>query len=183
MHCESVHLFVDRAQGVRPDFQVTSANAAAIAQLCARLEGIPLAFELAASRAQMLTPAQILAHLERRFDFLISRRRDASARHRTLRAAIDWSYQLLAPELQRFFARLSLFRGGWDLEAAASIADCGLQIAEWTEDEGRQTTDGRMQTAADPSIVRRPPFPIRNPQCAIPNPIPWISSNSCASAR
>jgi len=107
---ESVQLFVDRAQGVRPDFQVTTHNAAAVAELCDRLEGIPLAIELAASRAQVLTPLQMLAQLENRFAFLVSRRRGADERHQTLRAAMEWSYQLLSPELQRFFARLSVFR-------------------------------------------------------------------------
>ena len=76
----SVQLFVDRAQAVRPDFQVTAANASAVAELCRRLEGIPLALELAAARIQVLTPAQMLLQLERRLDFLTSRRRDASAR-------------------------------------------------------------------------------------------------------
>jgi predicted ATPase/DNA-binding SARP family transcriptional activator len=126
MQCESVQLFVDRAQGVRPDFQVTKANAAAVASLCRHLEGIPLALELAAGRAQALTPAQMVAHLKRRFDFLVSRQRDADPRHRTLRAAIDSSYELLSPELQRFFAWLSVFRGGWTLEAAAAIGDLGV---------------------------------------------------------
>src|SRR5262249_2705883 len=107
--CASVQLFVDRAQAVRPDFQVTRQNAAAVAELCQRLEGIPLAIELAAARAQVLTPAQMLAQLTRRFDFLAGRRRDVAARHRTLRAALEWSYQLLAPELRRLFARLSVF--------------------------------------------------------------------------
>jgi predicted ATPase/DNA-binding SARP family transcriptional activator len=120
--CESVQLFVDRAQAARPDFQVTRANAGAVAELCRRLEGIPLAIELAAARALVMTPSQILARLEQRLDFLESRRRDAVSRHRSLRAAIEWSYQLLAPELQRFFARLSVFRGGWTLAAAAVCA-------------------------------------------------------------
>jgi predicted ATPase/DNA-binding SARP family transcriptional activator len=123
MQCPSVQLFVDRAQAVRADFQVTVRNAAAVAALCERLEGIPLAIELAASRALVLTPAQMLTHLERRFDFLVSRRRDAAARHRTLRAAIEWSYRLLSPELQRFFAGLSVFQGGWTLEAAEAVLD------------------------------------------------------------
>jgi predicted ATPase len=89
---ESVQLFVDRAQAVRPDFQVTSSNAPAVAELCSRLEGIPLAIELAAARAQVLTPAQMLTKLGQRFEFLVSRRRDTIPRHRTLRAAIEWSY-------------------------------------------------------------------------------------------
>lgn len=118
---ESVQLFVDRAQAVKPDFQVTAANAAALAELCDRLEGIPLAVELAAARAQLLTPAQMRAQLSRRFDFLVSRRRDVPERHRTLRGALDWSYQLLSPELQRIFAHLSVFRGGWSLEAAEAV--------------------------------------------------------------
>jgi predicted ATPase/DNA-binding SARP family transcriptional activator len=121
MRSESVQLFVDRAQGVRPDFQVTPGNAEALASLCRGLEGIPLALELAAARAQVLSPAQMVAHLSRRFDFLVNRQRTAAARHRTLRAAIDWSYHLLTPELQRFFARLSVFRGGWTAEAAQSV--------------------------------------------------------------
>ena len=118
---ESVQLFVDRAQAVRSDFQVTRGNAEAIAELCDRLEGIPLALELAASRASVLTPAQMLKELTRRFDFLVSRKREVADRHRTLRAAIDWSYQGLAPELQRLFARLSVFRGGWTVEAAEQV--------------------------------------------------------------
>jgi tetratricopeptide (TPR) repeat protein len=124
-----VALLVDRAQGVRPDFQVTERNAGTVAALCARLEGIPLAIELLASRAQVLTPAQMLAHLDRRFDLLASRHRDAGgARHRTLRAALDWSYELLAPSLQRFFIRLSVFRGGWTLEAAEAVCDEPLAL-------------------------------------------------------
>jgi predicted ATPase len=98
---------MDRAQEVKPDFQVTAANSGALAALCTRLEGIPLALELAAARAQMLSPMQMLAQLDHRFDFLVSRRRDIAERQRTLRAAIDWSYRLLPPELQRLFQRLS----------------------------------------------------------------------------
>lgn len=95
--------------------RIITADAAA---LCQRLDGIPLAIELAASRILALPPAQMLARLRDRDDFLVSRRRDLPERHRTMRAAIDWSYQLLSPELQRFFARLSVFRGGCTLEAA-----------------------------------------------------------------
>src|SRR5262249_47981149 len=147
---DSVRLFIDRAQTARPDFQVTRANAAAVAQLCARLEGIPLALELAAAKAQVLTPAQMLARLVERFDLLVSKRRRVTERHRTLRAAIDWSYQLLAPELQKFFARLSVFGGGWTLEAAetvceepmaldylAQLRDCSLILIEDEEHEAR----------------------------------------------
>ena len=123
VRCASVRLFVDRAQAARPDFQVTPVNAPAVAELCQRLEGIPLALELAAAWALVLTPKQMLAQLERRFEFLVSRQRDVDERHRTLRAAVDWSYQLLSPELQRFFARLSAFRGGWTMGTAEVVCD------------------------------------------------------------
>ncbi|HLK55433.1 MAG TPA: BTAD domain-containing putative transcriptional regulator, partial [Chthonomonadaceae bacterium] len=125
---DSVRLFVDRAQAVLPYFQVTNANAPAVAALCDRLEGLPLAIELAAARAQVLTPAQMLSQLEHRFAFLTSRKRGVEERHRTLRAAIDWSYRLLTPELQRFFARLSVFRGGWTVEAAEAVCEAPLAL-------------------------------------------------------
>jgi predicted ATPase/DNA-binding SARP family transcriptional activator len=117
----SVRLFVDRAQRVHPDFQVTARNAATIARICEQLEGVPLAIELAAAWARTLTPAQMLTRLSRRFDLLVSRHNDREERHRTLWATIEWGYQLLSPELQRLFARLHVFRGGWTLEAASTI--------------------------------------------------------------
>jgi predicted ATPase/DNA-binding SARP family transcriptional activator len=149
IRCASVHLFVDRAQTVHPEFQVTKANAAAVAALCRRLEGIPLALELAAARAQVLTPAQMVAHLEQRFDFLVSRKRDAATRHRSLRAALDWSYQLLSPALRRFFARLSVFRGGWTLAAAEAVCEEPLAL-EYLE----QLRECSM-ALAESSVMRR----------------------------
>lgn len=119
----SVRLFVDRAQAARPDFQITADNGPGIAALCERLEGIPLALELAAAWAAVLTPSQMLARMNDRFAFLESRRRGVARRHQTLRDAIDWSYRLLNPELQQFFRALSVFRGGWSLEAAEAV--CG----------------------------------------------------------
>jgi predicted ATPase/DNA-binding SARP family transcriptional activator len=125
--CASVQLFVDRAQAVRPEFQLTIGNATAVAKLCQRLEGLPLAIELAAARAAVLTPEQMLKHLEQRegarWAMLVGRQRAADPRHHSLRAALDWSYQLLTPELQRFFARLSVFRGGWTAEAAEAVCE------------------------------------------------------------
>ncbi|MBM3460092.1 MAG: tetratricopeptide repeat protein, partial [Armatimonadetes bacterium] len=119
--CDSVCLFVDRAQSVRPGFEVTERNAAAVLALCQRLDGIPLALELAAARAQVLTPAQMVEQLVHGSDFLVSHRRDAEARHRSLQAAVEWSFQLLEPEVQRYFVAFSIFRGGWSLEAASAV--------------------------------------------------------------
>ncbi len=117
----SVSLFIDRAQAVRPDFQLTPRNAETIVSICRRLEGIPLALELAAARTQVLAPGQILSGLNKRFDFLVSRKRDIGDRHRSLAAAIEWSFQLLSKDLQEFFCRLTVFRGGWTLEAAREV--------------------------------------------------------------
>jgi predicted ATPase len=119
----SVQLFVDRARGVDLAFTATEANAAALAELCDRLEGLPLALELAAAWAQTLTPEQMVARLSRRFELLVSHRRDLSPRHRSLRTAMEGSYQRLPMELQQFFTRLSVFRGGWTLEAAEGVCD------------------------------------------------------------
>jgi predicted ATPase/DNA-binding SARP family transcriptional activator len=119
----SVQMFVDRAQAVRPDFAVTPRNAESVAALCARLEGIPLALELAAAWAGALTPFQIHDRLSERFALLTSRRADKRARHRSLWAALDWSYRLLTPDLQRLYARLFVFRGGWTLEAAERVCE------------------------------------------------------------
>jgi predicted ATPase/DNA-binding SARP family transcriptional activator/Tfp pilus assembly protein PilF len=129
----SVQLFVDRAQAARREFRVTPGNAAALAAVCERLEGIPLALELAAARAAVLSPEQMREHLEHRFDLLAGRRRDAPERQRTLRGAMDWSYGLLPPEQQRLFVRLSVFRGGWSLPAAAAVArdDRDEDLAPW----------------------------------------------------
>lgn len=121
MEFASVQLFVDRAQTVRPDFQITTRNTTAVAALSDRLEGIPLAIELAAAWSGTLTPAQILSRLTRRFDLLISRKRDVPERHRTLESAIDGSFRLLSKELQAVFLRLAIFRGGWSLEAAEQV--------------------------------------------------------------
>ncbi len=118
-----VQMFADRAQRVCPDFQITSRNAHAIAAVCQRLEGIPLAIELAAARAHVLTPVQMLTQLAARFDFLVTKHQTVETRHRALRNAIEWSYDLLQEDLQRFFARLSVFRGGWSLEAAQTVCD------------------------------------------------------------
>ncbi|MEO7715579.1 MAG: BTAD domain-containing putative transcriptional regulator [Capsulimonas sp.] len=129
MRIDSVRLFVDRAQAVRPSFALTPQNASDVARLCARLDGLPLAIELCAAWAQTLTPTQMVAHLNRRFDLLVSRRTDIAARHRTLRATLEYSFLLLSPDLQAFFVRLSVFRGGWTLESATAICREGSDLS------------------------------------------------------
>lgn len=124
----SVQLFVDRAQAVVPDFQLTAGNAEGITSICGRLEGLPLAIELAAARVGVLSVSQILERLTKRLDLLVSRQRDRNTRHRTLREAIEWSYDLLSPELRRFFVGLSVFHGGWTLEAAEAVLDEPLAL-------------------------------------------------------
>jgi len=100
----SIRLFVDRARNRRPDFQVTPRNAEAVAGLVTRLEGVPLAIELAAAWSGLLAPSQILERLEQRFELLVSRRKGVSERHRSLRAAIEWGYALLSSDARRLLA-------------------------------------------------------------------------------
>ena len=119
----SVQLFADRARAARPDFQVTPRNAQAVADVCRSLEGIPLALELAAAWSSLLTPAQMRERMGDRFTLLRSRHKDITERHQTLQAAIAWSYDLLPPDLARFWARLSVFRGGWTAAAARDVCE------------------------------------------------------------
>jgi predicted ATPase/DNA-binding SARP family transcriptional activator len=119
----AVRLFVDRATEARADFRLMEYDAPTVAELCVRLDGIPLAVELAAARSRVLTPTGILTAVERPFALLVSRSRDLPERHRTLRATMDWSYALLPPDVQRMLARLSVFRGGWTLTAAEEVCD------------------------------------------------------------
>lgn len=121
----SVQLFVSRAQTARADFQLNARNAASVAALCGRLEGIPLAIELAAAWSQTLSPAQLLERMQHRFDVLVSRRRDLSPRHRTMRAAIETSCDLLPAPARALWLRLAVFHGGWTLEAAEAVAEMG----------------------------------------------------------
>lgn len=129
LQSESVRLFLDRAQDARPDFLLTAADVAEVAALCRQLEGIPLGIEIAAARTAVLTPRQIREEVEQRRSLLPSLNRPANSRHKTLRATLEWTYRLLPPAQQRFFALLSVFRGSWSLEAAehvsAETADSG----------------------------------------------------------
>jgi predicted ATPase/class 3 adenylate cyclase len=127
----SVRLFMDRATADNPDFALTADNARAVTEICRRLEGLPLAIELAAARVRLFPPDALLARLERRLPLLTSGALDAPARQRTLRDTIDWSHDLLGPEQQALFARLSIFAGGCSIPAIEAIADdlgAGVQL-------------------------------------------------------
>ncbi|MFL5641023.1 MAG: ATP-binding protein [Chloroflexota bacterium] len=118
---DACRLFIDRAQAVQPAFEVTEANARSVAQLCRRLDGIPLAIELAAARVRALPVEQVAARLDDRFRLLTGGSRTSVARHQTLRATIDWSYDLLTEPERAVLRRLSVFAGGASLEAAESV--------------------------------------------------------------
>ena len=117
----AVSLFVRRAQAILPAFQVTVANARTIAEICVRLDGLPLAIELAAARIKLLPPQALLARLTQRLQVLTSGARTLPERQQTLRNTLRWSYDLLGPEEQRLFRRLSVFVGGWSLEAVEAV--------------------------------------------------------------
>jgi tetratricopeptide (TPR) repeat protein len=137
----------------------SGAEAAAVGQICRRLDGIPLAIELAAARVRVLTPQQIAARLDDRFNLLTRGARGVLPRHQTLRALIDWSYDSLPEEEAALLRRLSVFTGGWTLEAAEAVADCGLRIADCPA--GSKT--------GSPSSEPLTLSPIRNPESAIRN--------------
>jgi non-specific serine/threonine protein kinase len=146
---EAVRLFVDRARNVNPGFDIKPDNLPAVVAICRRLDGMPLAIELAAARTSALSPAEIMARLDDRLRLLTGGPRDADARHRTLRAAIDWSYQLLDPSERILLQRLSIFAGPVRADAVAQVcAEAPLAPAE--------VTDG-LQRLADKSMVQIEP--------------------------
>jgi predicted ATPase/class 3 adenylate cyclase len=143
----AIALFLERAMAIRPDFAVTSDNAPAIIEICTRLDGLPLAIELAAARVRLLTPQAMAGRLQHRLPLLIGGARDLPTRQQTLRGTIAWSYDLLHEPERRLFRRLSGFMGGWTLEAAETV--CGSD-----GDVGIDILDG-LESLITKSLVRR----------------------------
>jgi len=147
---DGVALFMERARTARPDFRLTEANAPAVARLVAALDGLPLALELAAARIKVLSPEGILERLQGRLDLLGGGARDLPARQQTLRGAIAWSYDLLDPAIQRLFAAVAVFVGGFELEAAEAI--CGPTPAAGAP--ALDVLDG-LSSLVDQSLLRQ----------------------------
>ena len=150
----SVRLFLDRAQAVAADVQLTAATGAAIAEICRRLDGLPLALELAAARTKLLPPQALLARLASRLGMLVGGARDVPVRQQTLRATLAWSDELLSPEQRRLFRRLSVFAGGWSLQAAEAVC----------RGPGVDDVLGSMGALLDQSLLRRREAPTNAPR-------------------
>ncbi|MDR7555277.1 MAG: tetratricopeptide repeat protein [Armatimonadota bacterium] len=144
--CASVALFVSRAQAVIPDFALSEANARAVAEICRRLDGLPLAIELAAPRVKLLPVHTVAQRLQHRLDFLRRIGRDLPARHQTLRAAVGWSYALLQPHEQALLRRLAVFVGGFTLD--------GVEAVCWSSDQPGEAVDA-LTALVDASLVVR----------------------------
>ena len=144
---EAVALFVARALAVRPDFQLTNENANAVAAICAAVDGLPLALELAAARMKLLSPEGMLGRLRDRLDPLSARSRDVPERQRTLRQTIDWSYELVGQAERDLFAQLAVFVGGFSIEAAAAICAADDHTLELLVDSSlvQPAGDGRFK--------------------------------------
>jgi len=143
----AISLFIQRAKAVKPDFTLKEDNAAAVAEICSRLDGLPLAIELAAARTKLLSPSAMLTRLASRLQLLTGGARDLPARQQTLRQAIDWSYDLLSGPEQKLFRRLSVFVNGCTLEAVESVCDT-------KQDLGLDVLDG-MASMVDKSLARQ----------------------------
>ena len=140
--CASVRLFVARAQSVQPFFALTPQNAPAVAELCVRLDGLPLALELAAARTPLLSPEAMLKRLGERLKLLTGGARDVPQRQRTLRNTLRWSYELLEPDERALFARLAVFAGGFTLEAAEAVCDADIATVASLVDRSMVRRDG-----------------------------------------
>ena len=151
---EAVALFIQRAAAVRPDFQVTAGNAPAVAEICSRLDGLPLAIELAAARVKLLPPQALLSRLGQRLDALEAVSRDLPARQRTLRGAISWSHELLDVPSRRLFARFAIFVDGASLTAAEAVcSDAGLDVLEGLAGLVDQSLVRQVEADGDPRFT------------------------------
>jgi tetratricopeptide (TPR) repeat protein len=148
----SIQLFGERASQARPDFALNEGNADSVMQICRRLDGIPLAIELAAARIKVLSVDEIATRLDDRFSLLTSGSRTAIPRHQTLRATIDWSYDLLTEPEQILLRRLSVFAGGFALEAAEAVCSQGMKRSDTLDVLGRLVDKSLVIVEADPEI-------------------------------
>jgi predicted ATPase/class 3 adenylate cyclase len=152
----AVRLFVERGRAARSDFELTADNAATVAQICVHLDGLPLAIELAAARARVLSPQAILARLDRRLSLLTGGRRELEQRQQTLSATIQWSYDLLPAEEQTLFARLGVFLGGCRVDAAHAVCNPNEEL-------GVDTLDA-LSSLLEQSLLRQRDDPDREPR-------------------
>ena len=167
---DAVALFVERAKGADPRFSLTDENTAAVEEICGRLDGLPLAVELAAARTKLLPPDAMLALLDESLDLLSRGARDLPERHRALRETVAWSYDLLGPDEKTLFAQLSVFGGGFTLESAVAVCDASLDGVATLLDDSLLERDGprfkmletireyareRLAAEQEPDAVRR----------------------------
>jgi predicted ATPase/class 3 adenylate cyclase len=168
---DAVELFVERAVAARPDFTVNDTTEAAVAEICGRLDGVPLAIELAAARAISMSASEIAGRLDERFRLLTGGRRTALERHRTLRGTVDWSYDLLDADEQTVFCRLGVFVGGFTIEAAEAVVGLGdegsvadavwslvrksMLVADVQEESTRYTMLETLRQYAEEQLVAR----------------------------
>jgi predicted ATPase/class 3 adenylate cyclase/DNA-binding CsgD family transcriptional regulator len=157
---DAVRLFVARAQTVQAGFALTNENASAVADICRRLDGLPLAIELATARIKFFSPQALLARLDRRLTLLTGGPRDLPARQQTLRGTIDWSYNLLEPSEQTLFARLAVFVGGCTPAAAAAVLSSELEVLSWDNSELKTQNSkidilDSLATLLDHSLLRQ----------------------------
>jgi len=145
----AIELFIQRAQDVKPGFQVTNETAPAVAEICYQLDGLPLAIELAAARIKILSPQALLARLENRLDVLRGGPRDLPVRQQTLRDAIGWSYDLLSQNAQALFRRLAAFVGGWTLEAAEAVCNADGDLDVDVLDEVEALVDNNLLVSSE----------------------------------